>query len=334
MVKEMVNKRDGKEGYFMRKHFVILGLVFILLMLNCSVVSARNLASNRDIAAQPEYLVDFQGATIQTGVMLNDRSFVPFNEMTSCMKPITAYIPQVVTRSNVNKIPDNVFGILVARNGFVEYREGSFRVPIRPLELNGRFVKLEVGTNLWLNLDYIAMPGNLSNLIVQEKAGLPAITVSSSVSPIPVDNIPEADRLFYDDYDFYSYDSKHQRYNFTPAPRDIPVYANMNKIETGVLINGRTFISFYKLIAGMPGVNFTPDPGRTLHYMETTMPDKVFAMLTANTNLGSENTLTFDPMPGPIEMDYILTAEDGNYMLLKESPALPEIQFDYQFTIL
>lgn len=318
----------------MRKHLVIFGLVFVLLMLNCSDVWAKNLANSRDTAAQPEYLVDFKGVTIQTGVMLNDRSFVPFNEMTSCMKPITAYIPQVVTRSNGNQIPENVFGILVAQDGFVEYREGAFSVPIRPLELNGRFIQLEVGTNLWLNLNYLAMPSNLSTLTVQEKAGLPAITRSPSVSPIPVDNIPEADRLFCDDYDFYSIDSNHRRCNFTPAPRDIPVYANMNKIETGVLINGRTFISFNKLIAGMPGVNFTPDPGRTLLYRETTMPDKVFAMFTANTNLDSKNTLTVDPKPGPIEMDYILTAEDGNYMLLKENPALPEIQFNYQFTIL
>ncbi len=319
----------------MKKCFVILVVIFCLLMLNCPIVLASNLASNRVTAAQSEYLVNFKGTTIQTGVMLNDRSFVPFNEITGYMKPIIGYIPQVITRNNGNKIRDNVFGILVARNGFAEYREDSFSIPIRPLELNGRFIQFEVGTNLWLDLDYLTIPGNLSNLTVKEKAGLPAIiTKSSSVSPTHIENIPEADRLFYDDGDFYRYDSNHHLSSFIPAPRDIPVYANINKIETGVLINGRTFISFYKLIAGMPGVIFTPDPGPAQHYMETTMPNKVFALFTANANSDCKNNLTFDPMPGPIEMDYILTAEDGNYMLLKENPALPEIEFDYQFTIL
>lgn len=322
----------------MKKCFFILVVIFNLLMLNCPSVWSRNLAGSRDTAAaQSEYLVDFKGSTIQPGVMLNDRSFVPFNQITGYMKPITGYIPQVITRNNGNKIPDNVFGILIARNGFVEYREGSFSIPIRPLELNGRFIQFEVGTNLWLDLNYLTIPGNLSNLTVKEKAVLPAIiTKSSSVSPTHIENIPEADRLFYDDGDFYRYDSNHHLCSFTPMPREIPVYANINKIETGVLINGRTFISFYKLIAGMPGVIFTPDSGPAQHYMETTMPNKVFALFTANANSDSDckNNLTFDPMPGPIEMDYILTAEDVNYMLLKENPALPEIQFDYQFTIL
>lgn len=263
---------------------------------------AGNLYVQPSSSLNPSALVDVEASSVQTGVLINSRTFVPFSDMENGIPNATQDALGLADQNKTetynegkdNLIPHNAFGLFAARNGLVEYRENNFSIPVRIEDMEGyKFINMTFTPLKWGELSYLDLPRSIDNVVIIKDIDGEVNGIGYSKNPLPVNQ---------------------NAYN-----TEVPIYLYGDKFETGLLLNNKSFVSFYSVLNKM-NVGFVQDAWNN-NYIELNGNDRVFGYITANQRSVGEN-LFASPVKN-LETDYVMIPDkSGGLIKINEKPGL------------